>query len=75
MIVLIILYLGLCTLVAYLGRDRKFGFWGYLVASILLDPIIGGLLVLASDKRSRPVAATAETAREPEAPATPPVTA
>lgn len=52
MIVLAILYLGLCALVGYLGRDRKFGFWGYLAASLLLDPIIGFLLVLASDKKA-----------------------
>lgn len=51
MTVMLILYLALCSLVAYLGRDRKFGFWGYLAASILLDPVIGILLVLASDKR------------------------
>lgn len=51
MIVISLLYIGLCCLVAYLGRDRKFGFWGYLLASLLLDPIIGFVLVLASDKR------------------------
>ncbi len=59
MLVLSLLYLGLCSLVAYLGRDRKFGFWGYLLASLLLDPIIGFLLVLASDKKAAPVAVTA----------------
>ena len=52
MIVLAVFYLGLCALVGYLGRDRKFGFWGYLAASLLLDPIIGFLLVLASDKKA-----------------------
>lgn len=52
MIVISLLYIGLCSLVAYLGRDRKFGFWGYLLASLLLDPIIGFVLVLASDKRT-----------------------
>jgi hypothetical protein len=52
MLVVYLLYIGLCSLVAYVGRDRKFGFWGYLLASLLLDPIIGFLLVLASDKRT-----------------------
>ena len=52
MATLVLLYVGLCCFVAYLGRDRKFGFWGYLVASLLLDPVIGALLVLASDKRA-----------------------
>ncbi len=52
MLVIITLYVALCSLVAYLGRDRKFGFWGYLVAALLLDPIIGFVLVLASDKKA-----------------------
>lgn len=57
----VILYIGLCALVAYLGRDRKFGFWGYLAASVILDPVIGLLLVFASDKRAAamPAAPTA----------------
>jgi hypothetical protein len=52
MLVVSLLYIGLCSLVAYVGRDRKFGFWGYLLAALLLDPVIGFLLVIASDKRS-----------------------
>ena len=62
MAVLIIVYIALCSLVAYLGRDRKFGFWGYLAASVILDPVIGLLLVLASDKRTpaAPAAPAAE---------------
>ena len=44
---------ALSSLVAYLGRDRKFGFWGYLLASLLLSPIMGFLLVIASDRRAR----------------------
>jgi hypothetical protein len=45
------LWLLLCTLVGIVGRRRKFGFWGYFFGSILLTPLIGLLLVLASDKR------------------------
>jgi hypothetical protein len=59
MLVVSLLYIGLCSLVAYVGRDRKFGFWGYLLAALLLDPIIGFLLVIASDKRSAAPAAPA----------------
>ncbi|ACB75237.1 hypothetical protein [Opitutus terrae] len=62
MLVLSLLYIGICCLVAYLGRERKFGFWGYLLASLLLDPIIGFLLVLASDKRPVAVATPAAPA-------------
>jgi len=50
MAILGILFFGLCCLIAYLGRHRKFGFWGYLIASLLLTPVIGLLLVFASDK-------------------------
>lgn len=46
----IIVFVG-SILVGLLGRNRKFGFWGYFFASILLSPIIGLLLVVASDKR------------------------
>jgi hypothetical protein len=60
--ILIAVYIGLCALVAYLGRERKFGFWGYLLAALLLDPIIGFLLVLASDKKAAaPVSAAPGT--------------
>ncbi|MBF0426600.1 MAG: hypothetical protein HQL66_12365 [Magnetococcales bacterium] len=34
-----------------LGRKRKLGFWGYFLGSIVLSPLIGLLLVLASDTR------------------------
>jgi hypothetical protein len=40
----------LSFIVALFGRNRKFGFWGYLFASLLLTPVIGLILVLASDK-------------------------
>lgn len=64
MTTLIIIYVALCCLVAYLGRERKFGFWGYLAASLILDPVIGLLLVLASDRRATavPPAQSAHTA-------------
>lgn len=35
-------------LIAFLGRHRRFGFWGYFFASILLSPIIGLLLLVAA---------------------------
>lgn len=48
-IMAIIIFLSF--LVAVLGRNRKMGFWGYFFGSILLTPVIGLLLVLASDKK------------------------
>lgn len=39
-------------LVGLMGWNRKFGFWGYFFASLLLTPIVGLLLVLASSPRT-----------------------
>ena len=48
----VLLYLLLCAVVAYFGKNRKLGFWGYLFASMLFTPIIGVVLLLASDKKA-----------------------
>ncbi len=45
---LLLIYLGLCLIVALLGTNKKFGFWGYFFASMALSPLIGVFLVLAS---------------------------
>ena len=47
----IIIWVLLGIVVAFMGRNRKFGFWGYLLCSVLLSPLIGILLVLASDRK------------------------
>jgi hypothetical protein len=44
------LYLLLCVPPAFLGRHRKWGYWGYFWASLVMSPIVGMLFVLASDK-------------------------
>jgi hypothetical protein len=49
--VTILIWVGLSVLVAAMGMRRKFGFWGYLFASLLFSPVIGLLLVLASSPR------------------------
>jgi uncharacterized membrane protein YiaA len=38
--------------IGVLGENRKLGFWGYFFASLLLTPLIGVILLLASDKKS-----------------------
>lgn len=48
-------YLGVSALVASLGVRRKFGVWGYFFASLLFTPLIGLLLVLASDPKPEPL--------------------
>ena len=44
-----LIYLAMSLLVAMMGEDRKFGFWGYFFASLLLSPLLGFLLMIASD--------------------------
>ena len=39
-------------IVGLLGRNRRFGFWGFFFASILLTPVIGLLLVIAAGKKT-----------------------
>lgn len=38
----------LSFLIGWLGRYRRFGFWGYFFASILFTPFLGALLLVAS---------------------------
>jgi hypothetical protein len=46
-------WVTLAAILGFIGRNRKFGFWGYFFASLLLTPIIGLLLVFASDPRQK----------------------
>lgn len=49
----VVVYLLLCVVVAFLGRKRKWGYWGYLWSSVLFTPFFGSLFVLASDSPAR----------------------
>jgi hypothetical protein len=49
MIIVVGVYLGLCLLIAMIGKRRKFGFWGYFFCSLFLTPIIGAIIMLGSD--------------------------
>lgn len=51
----ILSYIAFSALIGYLGKDRKFGFWGYFASAFIFTPIIGLIIVLASDKRAIPV--------------------
>lgn len=46
-----VIYLALAALVGYIGKDRKFGFWGYFFCSILFTPLVGLVIAFASNKR------------------------
>ena len=54
LLLLIAIYLCAAVLVAYLGRRRKWGYWGYLWSSILFTPLLGFLFVLAADPAPKP---------------------
>jgi hypothetical protein len=46
-------YIVLSIIIAWIGIDRKFGFWGYFFCSLALTPLIGVIVLLASDKRPK----------------------
>lgn len=48
----VLIYVILSLIIGLFGSNRKFGFWGYFFGSLLLTPIIGLVLVLASDKKT-----------------------
>jgi len=52
--ILNLLYITLCFVIAFIGSNRKFGFWGYFFCSIFLTPLIGALVLVASDPRPKP---------------------
>jgi hypothetical protein len=49
-VILSLIYVGLCLLIAWVGKRRPLGFWGYFFASIILTPIVGCLLLAAAGK-------------------------
>jgi hypothetical protein len=51
---IVAVYLCAAILVAFLGRRRKWGFWGYLWSSILFTPFFGLLFILAADPPQKP---------------------
>lgn len=48
---LMALYIVVSLVIGLFGMNRKFGFWGYFFASLFLTPLVGVVLVLASDPR------------------------
>jgi hypothetical protein len=49
-------YFSAALLLGFLGINRKMGFWGYFFSSLLLTPVMGVLLLLASDPKTKPKA-------------------
>ena len=50
-VILVVVYLLLCLLVGYMGRNRAVGFSGYLVLSLLLTPFLMSLVLLVGAPR------------------------
>ena len=48
---LLALILGMSLLVGLLGIKSRLGFWGNFFASVLLTPLVGLLLVIASSPK------------------------
>lgn len=46
-----VIYVLLSLFIGLLGINKKLGFWGYFFGSLLFSPIIGLILLCASDKR------------------------
>ncbi|MFA5515624.1 MAG: hypothetical protein WDA20_04990 [Desulfuromonadales bacterium] len=58
---LLLILIAASIVVGIAGLNRKFGFWGYFFASLLLTPILGILLVIASDRKAPPKRAAGST--------------
>ena len=48
-VLLILVNIVLSYFIGFLGRNRKLGFWGHFFCSLLLTPVIGLLLIVATD--------------------------
>jgi phosphate/sulfate permease len=57
-----IVYLGLCVLIGYLGRDKKFGFIGNFLISLFLSPVIGLIVWLVQADAEKKVPAPEKAA-------------
>lgn len=49
-----ILYILLCISVGLLGKQRAFGFWGFLILSLFISPIAGFIILLITKPRQLP---------------------
>ncbi len=51
--IILLIYLIFCVLVAYAGRQVAIGFWGVLVMSIFLTPLLTAILIVILRPRSK----------------------
>ncbi len=50
----VLIMVALSIVIGFLGRKRRFGFWGYFFLSMLLTPVVGLLALIAAIPRSEP---------------------
>jgi hypothetical protein len=56
-----LVYLGLCALIGYIGRDKKFGFIGNLLIALFFTPLIGLIVWLVQpEAEPKPAVPAAE---------------
>ena len=48
-----LIYFASCLVLAIAGINRKMGFWGYLFCSIILSPLIGLMVLMVSEKKTK----------------------
>lgn len=46
-----LIWIALSWVIGLLGRDKKFGFFGNFLVALIFSPVVGGLVLLASDNR------------------------
>jgi 4-hydroxybenzoate polyprenyltransferase len=50
----LILWIAASWLIGMLGKDKRFGFFGNFLVSFLFSPLVGAIVLLASDDRLPP---------------------
>lgn len=40
-----VVYVSLCFLVAFLGRNRRIGFWGFFFVSLIFTPLLTPMFI------------------------------
>jgi hypothetical protein len=48
----LVFWIALSWMIGFLGRDKRFGFFGNFLVAFLFSPVVGTIVLLASDDRS-----------------------
>lgn len=51
----VFLWIALSWLIGFLGKNKRFGFFGNFLIAFLFSPVVGVIVLLASDDRPRAV--------------------